>query len=108
MDGAGNVYVADTGNQAVRKISPSGDVTTIAQGLFNPESVAVDAVGTVYFTDALGVHKIANDKVELLPPVLLAASPDGPMAHPNGMAVDKRGTVYIADTVKDIICWQAK
>ena len=103
----GNVYVADTGNQAVRKISPSGDVTTIAQGLFNPESVAVDAVGTVYFTDALGVHKIANDKVELLPPVLLAASPDGPMAHPNSMAVDKRGTVYIADTVKDIICWQA-
>jgi streptogramin lyase len=108
VDYFGNVYVADTGNQAIRKISPSGEVTTIAQGLSNPESVAVDAVGTVYFTDNSGVHKIANDKVEILPALMLAAEPDGPAAHADSIAVDKRGKVYVDDTVKDIICWPPK
>jgi sugar lactone lactonase YvrE len=108
VDYFGNVYVADTANQAVRKISPAGEVTTMAQGLFNPESVAVDAVGVVYVSDSLGVHKIANGKVELLPALLLASYPDGPSANPGGIALDKRGTVYIADPVKDIVCWQAK
>jgi serine/threonine protein kinase len=108
VDRFGNVYVADTANQAVRRISTSGDVTSIALGLSNPENVAVDAAGSVYVTDALGVHKISNGKMELLPPLLLTSSPDGPSAHADSIAVDSRGTLYIADSAKDIICWQAK
>jgi serine/threonine protein kinase len=108
VDRFGNVYVADTANQAVRRISTSGDVTSIALGLFNPESVAVDAAGSVYVTDSVGVHKISNGKVELLPALLLTANPDGPFAHADSIAVDGRGTIYIADTAKDIVCWQAK
>jgi sugar lactone lactonase YvrE len=106
VDYFGNVYVADTANQAVRKISPSGDVTSIALGLSNPESVAVDSIGTVYVADSLGVHKITNSKVELLAPLLLTAGPDGPMARAGSIAVDSHGTIYIADTAKDIVCWQ--
>lgn len=63
VDAAGNIYVADYGNSLVRKISPTGDVTTlagqpgvcgIADGvgqaatLCNPSSIAVDGAGTVY------------------------------------------------------------
>ena len=66
MDSAGNVYVADTGNHTIRKVTPAGVVTTLA-GLagslgsadgtgsaarFNyPAGVAVDSAGNVYVAD---------------------------------------------------------
>jgi serine/threonine protein kinase/sugar lactone lactonase YvrE len=106
IDDSGNVYVTDRANQAVRKISPSGAVTSIAKGLSNPESIAVDGVGAVYVTDSLGLHKIWNGKVELIPPLLLTSNPDGPIATADSVAVDRHGTLYIVDTVKNIVCWQ--
>lgn len=63
VDAAGNIYVADNGNQVVRKISPAGDVTTLAgqpgvcgtqdgvgqaATLCSPGSIVVDKAGTVY------------------------------------------------------------
>jgi len=105
VDQAGIVYVTDPANQAVRQISTGGDVKTIAI-LPNPRSVAVDSNGTVFVTDSLGVHKIAHGKVELLPPLPLTSSPEGPFAQADGIAVDSRGILYIVDTGKQIICWQ--
>ena len=60
VDSAGNIYVADTGNNAVRKITPMGAVTTLPQTsggadktaqLNSPAGVAVDAAGNVYVAD---------------------------------------------------------
>src|SRR5438046_4958089 len=65
MDGAGNVYVADTENQMIRKITPAGAVTTLAgdghegsadgtrsAARFNdPVGLAVDSSGNVYVAD---------------------------------------------------------
>jgi hypothetical protein len=64
-DSAGNVYVADTNNDIVRKITPSGDVSTFAgsrtggsadgtggaAGFTGPMGVATDSAGNVYVTD---------------------------------------------------------
>src|SRR5439155_22158877 len=66
VDSAGNVYVADTSNHTIRKVTPAGDVTTLAgrAGSFGsadgtgsaarfsqPEGVAVDSAGNVYVAD---------------------------------------------------------
>ena len=66
VDSAGNVYVADSGNHTIRKVTPAGMVTTLAglagsvaartgrgapRGFIYPTGVAVDSAGNVYVAD---------------------------------------------------------
>jgi DNA-binding beta-propeller fold protein YncE len=57
VDNAGNVYVADQDNNAIRKIDPDGTVTTLVGGaessveLWDPSGVAVDMAGDLYIAD---------------------------------------------------------
>ena len=64
VDSAGNVYVADTQNYAIRKISAGGAVTTIVSG-FNllqyNEAVAVDSAGNIYTTFGCAIRKISPE-----------------------------------------------
>lgn len=88
VDSAGNLFIADSGNHTIRKMSPAGVVTTIgglpgfagsAEGsgdraLFNqPFGIAVDASGTLYVTDTLN-HRIVKGVAPLLPEIVVADS----------------------------------
>ncbi|WP_123041206.1 stalk domain-containing protein [Cohnella candidum] len=77
IDVTGNIYVADTGNNAIRKITKDGKVTTLAgngkigstdgigseASFDHPTDVAVDAKGNIYVADTLNhvIRKIATD-----------------------------------------------
>ena len=120
FDHAGNLYVADTGNHAIRKIAPGGNVTTLAgngirgeldgigraAGFNGPVGIAVDAAGIVYVADTYNdrIRRIARDgsvstvagsgKPGMADGLGTAASFDTPSA----IAVALDGTLYVADT----------
>jgi len=121
VDSAGNVYVADTTNFAVRKITAAGVVTTLAglagtSGITNGtgsdarfgylNGIAVDRAGNVFVTDG-GYHTVrkitAAGVVTTLagtPGVTGSADGTGSAARfysPFGIAVDSTGNLYVTD-----------
>lgn len=112
VDASGIVYVADTGNRAIRRISASGAVTTVGQGLTTPRGVAVDANNRILVAD-LGAHAIRTVAADGTV-ATLAGSPGTPgtadgsgtaarFHFPGGIAVSNDGTAYVADTDNDTI-----
>lgn len=116
LDSVGNLFVSDTGNNAVRKVSPDGTVSTVAgptQGkpgstatLSEPVGLAVDPTGDLYVANFTGntVVRISPDGVVSLlagtSGTVGTADGTGPAALfeiPTGVALDGQGTLYVAD-----------
>jgi streptogramin lyase len=106
-DPSGTIYVSDSGNSSIRKISPTGDVTTFATGFWNPAAIAIDAATNIYVAgnSSRVIHKIsASGIVSTLAGLFgVSGSTDGDAAtarfnYPLGVAVDSQTNVYVADT----------
>ena len=123
IDAENNVYVADTGNNRIRKITPEGVVSTIAGSgtagfadgpapsaqFDGPVGVAVDETGNVYVADTY------NDRIRRISvdgQVITVAGKGGPgyadgdaanalFDTPCGVAVNRDGTLIVADTGND-------
>jgi hypothetical protein len=107
VDSMDNVYVADTVNYTIRKVTPAGVVTTVA-GLagvagsadgagsaarFNsPRSVAVDSAGSVYVTDSTPGYTIRRVTPSGVVTTLHQLS-----VSPSDVAVDSTGNIYVAE-----------
>ncbi len=125
VDSAGVVYVADTNNNLIRKVTATGTVSTLAgsgaQGADNgsgtvatfrtPQHLAVDAAGTVYVADT-GNHQIrrvsAAGAVSTVAGSGESGSENGAAAtasfnNPAGIAIDSIGTLYVADSENHLI-----
>ena len=123
VDASGNLYIAELGNNRVRKVSTAGTITTVAGNgttafsgdggqavnaqLNYPQAVAVDAAGNIYIADTL------NFRVRLVTAGGLIATIAGngvagysgdlgpaaaaQISSPTGVAVDSAGSLYISD-----------
>jgi sugar lactone lactonase YvrE len=120
IDASDNLYVADTGNHTIRRVTPAGKVTTIAGTagvsgstdgtagvalLNSPAGIAVDGHGVVSFTDAGNTVRqwsAANGVTTLAGTAGTSGSTDATGAAarfdtPLGLAVDSHRTLYVAD-----------
>jgi sugar lactone lactonase YvrE len=97
---AGNVYIADTGNNAVEEWSPNTRQATplVVSGLNSPSAVAVDTLGNVYIADS-GNHAIE----EFSPSTFQFTTLVSGLSNPSGVAVDGQGNVYFSDTGNNAI-----
>jgi len=121
IDSHNNLYVADSRNSTVRKITPDGVVSTVAGAagrigstnapgvaarFFLPAGIASDAAGNIYVADA-GNHNIRKITLNGVVTTLAGAaglpgSNDGAAGiarfdTPYGIAVDVHGVIYVAD-----------
>ena len=121
IDSAGNLYVADTTVGSIRKITPSGVVSTIVSGLSLPDHIAVDNLGNTYVTEkgyparfsALNsqtVRKITPAGVvsTLAGTYGVVGSADGigadaRFSEPAGLTTDGAGNVYVYDVGNNAI-----
>lgn len=110
FDTAGNLYVADQQNNAVRKVSPAAEVTTFVGsefGLELPVGVTVDNFDNVYVSDAANqvIRRFTQDGAAtiLAGAFDVVGSSDGFGADasfdfPYGLGVDADNNLYVADT----------
>jgi uncharacterized protein (TIGR03437 family) len=129
VDSSGNVYIADSGNNRVRKVSSSGTITTIAGNgiagfsgdggqavnaqLNIPTGLAVDATGNVFISDtnnnrirevtASGIITTIAGNGSALYTGDGGGGAVASLSHPAGLALGKSGTLYVADTGNNAI-----
>ena len=100
LDAAGNLYIADSGNGRVRKVTTGGVISTIYVGHFNRDGIAVDAIGNLYIATFgsesfdsynITVRKVTPDGVSRI--VFFAK--DFGCDPTSGIAADSSGNIYL-------------
>jgi hypothetical protein len=133
-DGAGNLYISDTGNNRIRKVDSSGGISTITGSevpgfagdggwaetaqISNPSSIAIDGAGNVILADtgnnAIRKIWIIDGRIGNISTIAGSlgtagytgdgmAATSAQLSSPHGLAFDLAGNLYVADTGNNVI-----
>lgn len=128
IDTSGNIYISDTGNNCVRKVTNAGAIslyagtganaactyagTAVSTSIGSPRGLAVDASGNLFITDATNncvrkvtagnVSQVAGGGANTVCTYAGAASAVS-LSQPNAVALNAAGDVFIADTSRNCI-----
>ena len=123
-DAQGNIYVADTYNNMIRKITPQGDVSTVAGGMVNgnadgtglaaqfysPGSMCMDLQGNLLVVDFLNyrIRKVTPQGVVSTVAGTSHGYLNGPIAtaqlgEMTGICTDAVGNIYVSDVTNNVI-----
>jgi len=93
VDGSsGDLYIADTGNQRVRRVTPDGKIAAATNlGLLSPVYAIPDGSGNLYIADA-GAGKILTAGSNGVPATLMTG-----LSAPHGLALDSQGNLYYTE-----------
>jgi sugar lactone lactonase YvrE len=127
VDGAGNLYITDSGNSTIRKLSPAGLVTTLAgqagscgsadgntafARFCNPQGIVLDRDGNLFVADTRNhtIRRIdpAGNVSTIAGRSGVCGSADGPgtaalFCEPRDIAADGWGNLYVADTANSTV-----
>jgi outer membrane protein OmpA-like peptidoglycan-associated protein/sugar lactone lactonase YvrE len=127
LDASGNVYIADSSNSLVEKVTPSGTLSIFSgngqtgtptpgpatsSAMNEPEGIAVDADGNVYIADSGNqlIEKVTSSgTLSILAGNGTGGSPivgkatNSPLYYPSSLAVDSSKNVYIADELNHVV-----
>lgn len=112
VDDGGNVFIADTGNNAIRRIDPQGMLSTIAghneetadeSRLRHPVALVVTHDRFLFVTEAAGVKRITPDGTVQnyagsATGFAEGAGTNARFSDPGGIAIDREGNLLVADT----------
>lgn len=97
LDIDGTLYVADRGNNAIRRVTAAGEVTTIASGFSSPRGIAIDLNGNLYVADT------GNGLIRKIAPSGRVTTVATGFTEPIGISVDASGIVYLTDATTGLI-----
>ncbi len=125
----GSIYIADAGNDRIRRVGPDGIITTIAGGgkalngdgglavdatLFNPEGVAIGLDGSIYIADTYDhrvrrigpdgiITTVAGDGRNCCTQLINIPAVQASLDEPQGIAIGPDGSLYIADSENGVL-----
>ena len=129
LDSAGNLYIADAGNNAIRKVAATGFISTVAGNgtpgysgdgapataaqLGHPRYVAVDGFGNLFISDS---DNSVIRKVTVATGLITTVAGNGTAGYagdgtpatsanlsPSGLAVDGSGNIYVSDAMNSVV-----